>query len=155
MIISRNQQFIVVLKIGLSENLRMFWVKSQLKNLFLTLDGTSLAFCKFSVILGTVIFYEHLTYWPYNLNETFTWRSYGVMAVTNVLCNFNLRSVSITSGRWLEIAKRLVITDIYFISIWLFFHEQWRFTGLQGKEEVGYVFDSSLPLTPASHMLRH
>ena len=42
----------------------------------------------------------------------------------------------------------------FFFSIWVFFHEHSRFTGQQGKGE-GYLFNSSLPLPPASQTLRY
>ena len=46
----------------------------------------------------------------------------------------------------------------FFFSIWVFFHEHSRFTGQQGKGRGGgggYLFNSSLPLPPASQTLRH
>ena len=41
-----------------------------------------------------------------------------------------------------------------FFSMWVFFHELSRITGLQGKGE-GYFINSSLQLPPASQTLRH
>ena len=41
----------------------------------------------------------------------------------------------------------------FFFSIWVFFHEHSRITGLQGKGE-GHFFNSSLPLPPALQTFR-
>ena len=48
----------------------------------------------------------------------------------------------------------VIVFFFFFFSIWVFFHEHSRFTGQQGKGE-GYLFNSSLPLPPASQTLRH
>ena len=41
-----------------------------------------------------------------------------------------------------------------FFSIWVFFHEHSQFTGQQRKGET-FLFNSSLPLPPASQIFRH
>ena len=43
-------------------------------------------------------------------------------------------------------------SNVFFFSIWVFFHEHSRFTGQQGKRGVS-IF--SLPLPPTSQTLRH
>ena len=49
--------------------------------------------------------------------------------------------------------NKLTWSHHIFFSIWVFFHDHSRITGLQGKG--GDFFNSSLPLPPASQTLRH
>ena len=65
--------------------------------------------------------------------------------------------------RWIKlvlIAKKYAhipfswLVSYMFFSIWVFFHEHSRITGLEGKGG-GHFFNSSLPLPPASQILRH
>ena len=65
-----------------------------------------------------------------------------------------------SSNKYLESLKCQTTLNNFFFSIWVFFHEHSQFTGQQGKWGVGmwvggYLFNSSLPLPPASQTLRH
>ena len=58
----------------------------------------------------------------------------------------------------LNISERLLIKCaryMFFFAIWVFFHEHSRFTGQYRKGEEDYLFNSSLPLPPASQTLNH
>ena len=80
----------------------------------------------------------------------FVWAVYNAL-VLNKVVNF---SIKVCLEIYVKEATKMPEKDsnAFFFSIWVFFHEHSRFTGLQGKRGVSI---SALPLPPASQTLRH